>query len=207
MIQNPKAYWQNISAQVDWRDHILPGRSEEAFDYEGWIEAQRLFYFFDKSSVVVDYGCGVGRILQYVARKAGYTVGLDISQIFLDRAKELIKSDKVGFFRSDEYQTENIADFVYCLMVMQHNSPENQRKIMNHIFRILRKGRTAIISFPKADSAYYQESETLYKFKKEEAEVFGKMFASYRIVEGNYPNYEKAHDKSINHEYYLIAIK
>jgi len=53
MIQNPKSYWQNISNQPDWKSYILPRENDVDFDAEGLMEAQRLFYFFDKDSIVV----------------------------------------------------------------------------------------------------------------------------------------------------------
>ena len=147
MIQNPKTFWQGISERKDWKDYILPNRADADFDAEGLAEAQRLFYFFDSSSTVVDYGCGIGRVLKYVAERAGYVVGLDICPAFLSRAKESIKRDNVAFFPSDEYQRENVADLVYSLMVFQHNDAENRAGIMRHIRRILRTGGVAIVNF------------------------------------------------------------
>lgn len=57
-MSNPETLWKNLSDRQNWRDYILPGRTDAEFSYEGWVEAQRLFYFFDSSSTVVDYGCG-----------------------------------------------------------------------------------------------------------------------------------------------------
>lgn len=202
MISDPKKYWDEISQREDWKDHILPRKDDLDFNVEGLIEAHRLFYFFDKDSIVVDYGCGIGRVLKHIAKRAKYVVGLDICQSFLNKAQE-IKKDNIAYYLSDEYKKENVADMVYCLMVMQHNDKENQEKIINHIYKILKVGGTAVISFPKGD--YYQESETLHKFSKEEVGAFGSMFFIHRIIEGSLPNYEKKFEG--NNEYFLIAIK
>jgi SAM-dependent methyltransferase len=207
MIQNPKSYWQGVSEKPEWKDYILPGRDDAAFNAEGLIEAQRLFYFFDNKSAVIDYGCGIGRVLQYVADRAGHVVGLDISGGFIQRAAEIVKRDNVAFFLSDEYQKENVADLVYSLMVLQHNDKASRIDIVTHIFKLLKYGRCAVISFPKFESTYYQETDSLHKFTQEEVELFGRMFSSYRIVEGNLPAYEIPCDKNINNEYYLIAVK
>lgn len=205
MIQDPKSYWQNISERPGWKSYILPRESDADFDSEGFVEDQRLFYFFDRNSVVVDYGCGVGRVLQYVAERAGYTIGLDICDRFLDMAKETIHGDKVFFSNADEYKNVNVADFVYSLMVLQHNDAPNRDKIMAHILRILRPGKTAIVSFPQAGSTYYEENPFVHKFTKEEVEEYGKAFSSFRIIEGNLPGYQKKFD-GVN-EYFLIAVK
>ena len=205
MISSPKEFWQNISERPEWKSYILPRENDAAFDSEGFAEAQRLFYFFDKNSVVVDYGCGVGRVLQYIAERAGFTIGLDICDRFFDRAKETIHGDKVFFSNVDEYKNVNVADFVYSLMVLQHNNAPNRDKIMAHILRILRPGKTAVVSFPQADSNYYEENPFVHKFTKEEVEAYGKAFSFFRIIEGNLPGYQKKFD-GVN-EYFLISVK
>jgi len=205
MIQNPKTYWQNISEQPDWKNYILPRRNAADFDAEGFAEAQRLFYFFDNKSTVVDYGCGVGRVLKYVAERAGHVIGLDICEGFLDKARGLIKADNVEFFQAETYKEQEVADFVYCLMVMQHNDLLNQRAIIDNIFMMLEEGGRAIISFPRYESNYYQENETLHKFTMEEVSHFGDWFPSFRIIEGNLPGY--ANKTEGNNEYFLIATK
>jgi len=205
MIENHKSFWQHISKRPEWKSYILPRTNDADFDAEGFAEAQRLFYFFDKSSVVVDYGCGIGRVLQYVAERAGFTVGLDICDGFLDRARVAIHGDKVAFFRSDEYQNENVADFLYSFMVLQHNDEANRKKIMGHILGILGPGKTAIVNFPMFESTYYEEGPFLHKFRRGEVGEYGQVFSSFRIIEGNLPGYEKPCN-GVN-EYFLIAVK
>lgn len=205
MIQNSKAYWDSVSEKPDYRDYILPRRTDTAFNNEGLMEAQRLFYFFDNKSTVIDYGCGIGRVLQYIAGRAGYVVGLDISSGFLQRAADLIKCNNVAFFQSDEYRKENIADFVYSLMVLQHNNEANRIDIITHIFKLLKHGGIAIINFPKLDSTYYHETETLHKFKFDEVIEYAQMFRGARIIEGNLAGYSKEIEG--NNEYFLIAVK
>ena len=204
MIDNPKSYWQNISERAEWKDYILPRKNAADFDSEGFVEAQRLFYFFDNKSTVIDYGCGVGRVLKYVAERAGRVIGLDICQGFISKARPLATGN-VEFFPSDEFEERDIADLVYCLQVMEHNNSLNQKIIMGNILEILKDGGTCIVSFPRHESTYYEENETLHKFTRDEVEAFGKMFQSYRIMEGNLTGYEKKHDG--NNEYFLIAVK
>jgi SAM-dependent methyltransferase len=205
MLSHPENFWQKVSAGENWRDYILPRNSKEDLDAEGLAEANRLFYFFDSTSMVVDYGCGIGRVLQYVAERAGHVVGLDISQNYLDRAQGFIKRDNVAFYQSDQFQKENVADFVYSLMVLQHNDQTHREKIMGHICSLLKTGGTAVVSFPRYDSTYYEEGAFIHKFRKEEVASLGAMFRSCRIMEGNFPNYEKEYTGT--NEYFLIGIK
>ena len=183
----------------------MPRDSQESFDAEGLEEAIRLFYFFDGTSTVVDYGCGVGRVLQYVAQRARHVVGIDISRNYLDRARELIKKDNLEFYEPGQYQKENVADLVYSIMVLQHNDQAHREEMVQHIYRLLKTGGVAVISFPCYGSTYYKEGEFIHKFRKEEVESYGATFQSCRIVEGNLPNYEKQYD-GIN-EYFLIGVK
>ncbi|MGH7397493.1 MAG: hypothetical protein ACRELW_08150, partial [Candidatus Rokuibacteriota bacterium] len=39
-----ESLWQRLSGEPNWRDYILPRRSDFLFDLEGFIEAQRLVY-------------------------------------------------------------------------------------------------------------------------------------------------------------------
>lgn len=205
MIQDPTTFWRGIAERPNWKDYILPGRTDADFDAEGFAEAQRLFCFFDNSSTVVDYGCGIGRVLKYVAPECLHAVGIDICPAFLTTAAELIKRDNVALFQPDEYRRENVADLVYSLMVLQHNDPLNQLKIMCHIHRILRPNGTAIVNFPRHESAYYKEGPFVHKFTRREVATFGGMFRFFRIFEGNLSGYEK--QCAGDNEYFLIAVK
>jgi len=205
MLSHPESFWQNVSAEEKWRDYILPRNSKEELDAEGRMEASRLFYFFDSASTVIDYGCGIGRVLQYVAERAGRVVGIDISQNYLNRAREFVKSDNVTFYQPGQYQQENVADFIYCFMVLQHNDETHRAEIMRHIYSLLKIGGTAIIGLPRHESNYYKEGVFIHKFKKEEVALWGAMFRSYRITEGNYPGYEKEY--AGDNEYFLIGVK
>lgn len=45
MTADIERFWIEKARQPNWRDYILPRKDAGDFDYEGWIEAQRLFYF------------------------------------------------------------------------------------------------------------------------------------------------------------------
>jgi len=133
-VKNPKSFWINISKKENWRDYILPRKKDEDFDYEGFLEAERLFYFFDKSQAVVDYGCGVGRVAKYVAPRTKNFIGIDINTGFVEKARRYVKSKNARFYTLDDFKEKAIADFVYSLMVLQHNDDKNRKNIMNNIY-------------------------------------------------------------------------
>ncbi|MCX6765902.1 MAG: class I SAM-dependent methyltransferase [Candidatus Moranbacteria bacterium] len=206
-VKNPKEFWSKISNLENWRDYILPRNNFADFDKEGYAEAQRLFYFYDKSSVVVDYGCGIGRVAKYVAPRTKKFIGLDINPDFVVKARDYVKEENVEFYTIDQFKNIEFADLVYSLMVLQHNDADHRQLIISHIHLLLKKGGVAIINFPRFESDYYQENNFLHKFKREEVDNYGCIFSSCRIIEGNLPNYEKEFNNKISHEYFIIARK
>jgi len=193
------------SQREDWRDYVLPRKDDADLEREGQIEAQKLADYYNENSIVVDYGCGIGRVLKYVAEGAYRVIGIDICSGFLDKAKEAVKRDNVEFYLPEEYHERNVADLVYAIMVLQHNTKDNQVAIIENIKKILKKGGVAVINFPRYESPYYAETEILHKFKREEIDALGNRFDSYKIVEGNLAGY--ARESSGNNEYYLIGYK
>jgi len=209
MIANQKAYWKGIAERPDWKQYILPRKDDKDFDIEGLLEAHRLYYLFDDQSTVIDYGCGIGRVLQFVAQRAGRTIGLDITSAFLDRASKitssLVLSDNVEFYSPEEFEEANVADLIYCFMVMQHNGEEARNLIIGHIHRLLNAGGFAVLNFPSIESDYYVETETCHKFTREEVMTYALPFRSCRIIKGNLPAYA-SEVKGFN-EYFLIVVK
>ncbi len=206
-ISNPKQFWEGISKKENWRDYILPRNNFADFDKEGHAEAQRLFYFYDKNSIVIDYGCGIGRVAKYIAPQIKKFIGLDINPDFVAKARDYVKEKNVEFYTIDQFKDIEFADLVYSLMVLQHNDESNRKMIMDHIYRLLKKGGVVIINFPRFESNYYAETHFVHKFTLAEVEEYGSIFRQYRIMTGNLPNYEKEYDKNLDHEYFLMGIK
>lgn len=206
-LKNPKKFWASVSKQYNWLDYILPRNNLKEFYREGFLEAQRLYYFYDKNSTVIDYGCGIGRIIKSIYKDCEKAIGLDINKDFIIKAKKDTKANNLEFHTIDEYRTNEIADFIYCFMVMQHNDSKNRNKIINNIFNLLKNGGQVIIQFPNNFSDYYQESDFVHKFSLNEIKEYGKNFKSHKIIEGNLINYAKRVNVTINHEYFLIAKK
>lgn len=196
---NPKEFWNKVSIYTNWRDYILPRRTDKEFEDEGLEEANRLSKFIKEDYSVLEYGCGIGRILKHI--KAKRKIGLDIT----DRYLELAKKDKSSeYYLVDEFNEK--VDFIYCLSVLQHNNEIERDKIMVNILKLLKDGCKAFIGFPHIESANYIESSFVHKFTKEEVEKYGKYFSEYEIVEGNLVNYIDGRECKYN-EYFLIVKK
>lgn len=206
-LKNPKQFWPQIIKQSNWKDYILPNRTDKQFDHEGYIESQRLFYLINSESVIIDYGCGIGRVAKHISKRAKKVICLDINPEFIKKGKKYAKAKNIEFHLTEDFNQTNCAELIYSLMVLQHNSKNERKKIITSILRLLKPKGTFIANFPRYESDYYKETKFVHKFKKEEVEEIGKLFKSYQITIGNLPNYGAKFNQKIDHEYFLIAKK
>jgi SAM-dependent methyltransferase len=196
---NPKLFWNNKSAKPNWREYILPKRTNEEFEKEGTLEAKNISKFIDKNDVVLEYGCGNGRILKYIT--ANRKIGLDICKSYIEKAK----ADKTSeYYLVDEFKGD--ADFIYSISVFQHNTNSERLKMLKNIKNLLTKRGRVLISFPHENSTNYKETEFVHKFTKSEIETYGKLFSDFEILEGNLVNYGDGRPCKYN-EYFLLATK
>ncbi len=102
---------------------------------------------------ILDLGCGWGRVLKPVSDRGGEAFGCDISGQMLSLAKKhleksghsplLARGDGTMLpFRSGAF------DMAYSLLVLQHLSKENGRRVLEEISRILKDGGTAHVRVP-----------------------------------------------------------
>lgn len=206
-VEKPREYWNELSNKETWKEYILPKRTDEQFDNEGLLEAHRLFYFLGRNKNIIDYGCGIGRVTQYVSLYSRNIIGLDVCKKYIEIAKKQNVQKNVKFYEIASYAKNNTADFLYCLMVLQHNDDLNREKIMLHIHSLLKNGGEAIIQFPRIESTYYTESPFVHLFSKEEIVNYGKMFDTHKISLGNLVDYGAQYDSSLDHEYFLYVKK
>jgi len=198
---NPKEFWNALSKKGNWKDYILPNRTDEEFQNEGKLEAQNIMQFaknFGASfEYVIDYGCGIGRIANQFAG-FGKLIGLDVCEEFVKKAGK-------GFYTIEEFKEDNVATFIYCISVIQHNDAENRKKIVDHIHSLLHKGGQCLINFPIRGEVYKQ-SWFVDTFTEEEITELFSEFSYIKMVKGNLANYGGRSVKNFN-ETFVIATK
>ena len=182
---NPKQFWDNISNQPEWRDYVLPSRTDQEFDDEGVKEAEQIHRQVTKKfEVAIDYGCGIGRITKPFRIYCKRMIGLDICHKFIEIAK---LRDKAEYYLTENFKEKNVADFVFSISVLQHNDKPNQIKIMNEIYGLLKPGGIAYITFASGD--VYFESSFIHKFGTLEILELAKNFSKIEIRDGNLVRY------------------
>lgn len=107
---------------------------------------------FERSSAL-DFGCGVGRLTQALARSFESVCGVDISPTMVENARSLNRyGDKCTYrvnvrpdlrlFEDDRFS------FVYSSIVLQHIEPEVAKKYLAEFGRILKPGGLVVFQLP-----------------------------------------------------------
>jgi len=90
-----------------------------------WRDIERLFKIQFKPMAILDFGCGVGRLVIPFARRADRVVGVDISPAMLAEARcnvEKTGVDRVELVESDDSLSRVVGQFelVHSHLVLQH---------------------------------------------------------------------------------------
>ena len=101
---------------------------------------------------ILDFGCGVGRILLPMAEKCSSAVGTDVSRAMLEKAVLHCKEaglDHVELVQSDDdlSQVDGSFDFIHSIYVFQHIPCSRGYKIFKQLLQKLSPGGVAMIQF------------------------------------------------------------
>ncbi len=149
-------YWDSIAAKsdADARDAVLAGfRSERRFDDAGREDASKLLLpFIRETDTVLDVGCGLGRLLKWVAPHCRNAIGLDVSREMLRKASLRIKGraevDLRLLPRTLRFPlASRSVDFAYFYHVSEHMEREDAFRILAEVRRCLRRDGQALVQF------------------------------------------------------------
>ena len=104
-----------------------------------------------RGPLVVDIGCGSGRLAQQLAPDKGIRyIGTDVVPRLIESAQALTMRDDWKFSVVDDVQipcTDNVADFVTFFSVLTHTTHEESCKYLQEASRCLKVGGHVVISF------------------------------------------------------------
>jgi len=161
-ILSSKEKW-NLLAQKNAKYFVLTnqgqGINEEEFRRSGHFDYENLIKNDDlvrslipnpKSAKVVEIGCGIGRISEFIAQDFSEVSGIDISEEMVSQAKtRLCRIKNLHFFPTSglNYPFPNdYFDFAFSFIVFQHMpSKAVVKKNFEEIFRVLKPGGLAKI--------------------------------------------------------------
>ncbi|MBI5281772.1 MAG: class I SAM-dependent methyltransferase [Candidatus Solibacter usitatus] len=153
-------YWNTKAeaSDAETRDAILCGfRSEKSFDEAGKVDVERLLLPFIKPRhTVLDIGCGIGRLLKWVAPRCERAIGMDISKGMLAKARRRLSSlPNVELAQLPPSLVFPLAsasvDFAYFYHVSEHMEREDAYKILGEIRRTMKHNGVALVQFSLLD--------------------------------------------------------
>lgn len=109
---------------------------------------------------VLDLGCGTGRHLVYLAKEGFDVYGVDISETALAYARQwLDREDLVAELKQSDMTSiaypDGFFDAVISIFVIYHGTIESMTKAITEIYRVLKTGGLALLTFLSKHSYRY----------------------------------------------------
>lgn len=144
-------YWSPETEDEAMRLIIEPYMSWEKFEESGRQGAEQIKQLLpDRESAILDFGCGIGRILKYLTDYR-QLYGVDVSSRMLAMARERIPADNLDLIHITgctlPLEDESV-DLVYSFWVLQHIDREDVAKLVKEFYRILKPGGLCYLQFP-----------------------------------------------------------
>lgn len=190
MRKESVTYWNTVAASGDReaRDAVLSGFTTElAFDDAGREDARHLIYpFITPSDVVLDVGCGLGRLLKWAAHGCQRAIGLDVSTEMLRKARQRLAGVRNVTLKRLPVSLrfpvrEHSIDFALFYHVSEHLDREDTYTILCEIRRCLCRTGRALVQFSLFDYPDNQE-EFLKWVRKDDNEGVRSRFYTEREV-------------------------
>lgn len=131
---------------------ILNVEDEETFDRRGGEFAEELKKFVEPNSIVLDIGCGIGRVEKFLAPHCKEIHGVDVSGKMIKLARDRINHKNAYFHKNNGrdlsiFPDENF-DFVFSEAVFQHLEKEDTCFYLMELHRVLKGIGKAYLQFP-----------------------------------------------------------
>lgn len=109
-----------------------------------WKDFERIFGFEPRPKRVLDFGCGIGRLLFALADRSEHAVGVDISESMLQQARSRIAERGIGnveLMETDVFmRSSQRFDLVHSFIVLQHIDPIEGMEIIRRSVEMLEEG-------------------------------------------------------------------
>ncbi|HEX4780403.1 MAG TPA: class I SAM-dependent methyltransferase [Usitatibacter sp.] len=157
---------------------------------------------------VLDFGCGVGRLLIPLARHSEQAVGVDIAPQMLELCRKNAKEAGVKNVRlvlgDDELKlAQGEFDFVNAFIVLQHIPPERGLRLIRRLIERVRVGGVASIhvTYAKARSLMQHEAPVAQFYRRDGASLTDLVESDWTPPEGTIHMY----DYDLNHFFALVT--
>jgi SAM-dependent methyltransferase len=155
-------HWNKIGSSYD----------SEIFDVFQSDKLKKLPVLFRKyahaSHTAVDFGCGTGKALQYLAPVFKNVTAVDISQELLNIAQSRSHAN-VSFRQLDLTTSFKLepADFAFCCNVIMLPDLAKNRIMLKNIRKSIKRGGAAVLVLPSLDSFFYSALRMMEWYQRE----------------------------------------
>lgn len=152
-IVSYKDFWNRQASSAQAAISAVDGsQSEEVVQHTGRWSAAQVCAALDigKNHLVLELGCGVGRIGRELAPRCRHWTGVDISENMIEHAQDrLVTCDNVSFHRLDRNSLDMLEDEsidkAYSIAVFCHMDKEDLYLYMQELNRVVRPGGTIFV--------------------------------------------------------------
>jgi SAM-dependent methyltransferase len=129
------------------------------------------------TEVCLELGCGVGRVTQHLSKKFKNVIAVDISETNLKICRnymESILAKNVSYLKvssPSDFKKIPHFDFLYTIIVLQHNPPPIMKYILDILFSKLNKRGGAFFQIPIRLSGYTFNAERYLQSKVQGMEM------------------------------------
>ena len=155
-----KFVW-NQAASADAHDAILTGSTAESFESSGQSDAAMVGRYLRGEDVVLNIGCGVGRVERYLAPMVRELWAVDVSGEMLRLARKRLEGRPNVHLREvgnrdflSSFEAERFG-LVFSFLVLQHLEKEDAFLYLRDAWRVLKPGGALVTQFPNYLSPAY----------------------------------------------------
>jgi ubiquinone/menaquinone biosynthesis C-methylase UbiE len=153
-------FW-NLKTSSENEAMLMISQTADASDFwkDGREIALSIVTRMGEDDVVLDFGCGIGRVARFVAPYVCELWCVDASSRMLRFASRALSDhSNVRFLRTNGIKMQfrdEMFDFVYSILTLQHLEKEDAYAALSEIYRVLKAGGLAYFSFPNFLSKEY----------------------------------------------------
>jgi len=156
MKPNPELnYWLELKSEKEAISKILVGDNWEQRNKKDMDKIVNKLGVTKKDSVL-DFGCGIGRLMKEVAPLCKQIIGIDVSDAMLQYAfKYLLNIDNALLMVMRDESSIPLTDKVdkiYSLLTLQHIEKPKAYRILKEFNRILKKFGRVLIQYPNVNN-------------------------------------------------------
>lgn len=149
-------FWKNVYTETDAMRKIVWGASDDKmFNKNTEKEGEFIKKALDitDEDVVLDYGCGLGRLMKHIAPATKAIVGLDVSNSIIAMSKKYLDGhNNVNTLHcsglGESPISPNSVDKIYSFIVLQHINKYKCLYILQNLKHCLAPGGRALFQFP-----------------------------------------------------------